>query len=79
MQIPYTGSGVRACAISMDKYQTKELLRNTDVVWPRTEAFVSHQKAAVPVPCVVKIPRWFINRGMDVRNSRSCDSTIEAY
>lgn len=57
MQIPYTGSGVRACAISMDKYHTKELLRNTEVNLAKDRCIRQLSEGQdFPVPCVVKDP-----------------------
>ena len=57
MQIPYTGSGVRACAISMDKFHTKEMLRNTNVIMAKDLLIHEPQEGhEFPVPCVVKDP-----------------------
>ena len=60
MAIPYTGDGLRACLLSMDKKLSKELFRlagvpvAADVVWTRGGA--GHALAALPfgVPLVVK-------------------------
>lgn len=57
MQIPYTGSGVRACAITMDKFHTKEMLRNTVVQMAKDNRINRLEEGKdFPVPCVVKDP-----------------------
>ena len=57
LQIPYTGSSVDACAISMDKKSTKKMLHNTGVnlILDRT---ITHgeQPSADWFPCVLKDP-----------------------
>lgn len=57
LRIPYTGSGVRACALSMDKHHTKQLLRSTNVVLA-TDLMVNRVQEGIhfPLPCVVKDP-----------------------
>ena len=80
MQIPYTGSGVRACAISMDKYQTKELLRNTDVILAKDKS-IRHASEGTdfPVPCVVKDPTGGSSIGVWMcETAEARDSAIEA-
>jgi D-alanine-D-alanine ligase len=58
MRIPYTGSGVRASAVAMDKIATKRVLRGTDVkllrdwVWRTGEALPSD----LVYPIVTKTP-----------------------
>ena len=58
MRIPYTGSGVRASAIAMDKIATKRILRGTDI--PLPEDTVWNQGEATPknltYPVVAKTP-----------------------
>ena len=58
MRIPYTGSGVRASAIAMDKIATKRLLRGTSVHLP--EDFVWRTGETIPkdisFPVVTKTP-----------------------
>lgn len=57
MQIPYSGSNVQACAISMDKITTKKHLQDTAVNLIHDE-IVSAGKlpTKISVPCVVKDP-----------------------
>lgn len=58
MRIPYTGSGVRASAIAMDKIATKRLLRGSivqmpsDTVWKRGDPTPSN----IGFPVVTKTP-----------------------
>ena len=58
MQIPYTSSGVQACAVSMHKTSTKRLLQDTsvrlckDAVWYADRPFPSSWEA----PLVIKDP-----------------------
>jgi D-alanine-D-alanine ligase len=58
MRIPYTGSGVRASAIAMDKIATKRVLRGTkicipgDSVWNRGESAPTE----ITFPVVAKTP-----------------------
>ena len=58
MQIPYTSSGVQACAVSMHKTSTKRLLQDTgvrlcnDAVWYADQPFPSGWEA----PVVIKDP-----------------------
>lgn len=58
MQIPYTSSGVQACAVSMHKTSTKRLLQDTrvrlckDAVWYADRPFPSSWQA----PVVIKDP-----------------------
>lgn len=58
MQIPYTSSGVQACAVSMHKTSTKRLLQNTnvqlckDAVWCADQPFPADWQA----PVVIKDP-----------------------
>jgi D-alanine-D-alanine ligase len=58
MRIPYTGSGVRASAIAMDKIATKRILRGTDI--PLPEDTVWNQGDTTPsnlsYPVVAKTP-----------------------
>ena len=58
MRSPYTGSGVRASAIAMDKIATKRLLRGTSVHLP--EDFVWRTGETIPkdisFPVVTKTP-----------------------
>ena len=56
--IPYTSSGVQACAVSMHKTRTKDVLRDSkvclskDEVWHSTNPFPTHWTA----PVVIKDP-----------------------
>ena len=58
MGIPYTSSGVQACAVSMHKTRTKDVLRDSDVclskdaVWHSTSPFPSNWTT----PLVIKDP-----------------------
>jgi D-alanine-D-alanine ligase len=80
MQIPYTSSGVLACAVSMHKTSTKRMLQNTtvclakDCIWNSTEAFPSNWS----VPFVIKDPLggssigvWICHTEIDVTNAVS--------
>jgi D-alanine-D-alanine ligase len=68
MRIPYTGSGVRASAIAMDKIATKRLLRNTavclpdDTVWQRGEPIPK----GLRFPVVTKTPNGGSTIGIHV-------------
>ena len=52
MRIPYTGSGVRASAIAMDKIATKRLLRGTKVHLPQDTVW----QPGSPVPSDIQFP-----------------------
>ena len=52
MRIPYTGSGVRASAIAMDKIATKRLLRGTKVHLPKDTVW----HPGTPIPTNVQFP-----------------------
>ena len=52
MRIPYTGSGVRASAIAMDKIATKRLLRGTKVHLPQDTVW----EPGNPVPSNIQFP-----------------------
>ncbi|MEC7985213.1 MAG: D-alanine--D-alanine ligase [Myxococcota bacterium] len=57
MGIPYTGSNVQACAISMDKISTKMVLKQSDV--RLIPDFVMKRGESIPTdfyPCVLKDP-----------------------
>lgn len=57
MGIPYTGSGVRASAVAMDKAATKQALRGHPDVDLATDALVRRGEPIpedLPLPCVVK-------------------------
>ncbi len=60
MGLPYQGSGVRACAVAMDKWLTKALLRIEGLPAPRgirisaQQAVRDNAAAHFGVPCVVK-------------------------
>ncbi len=58
MRIPYTGSGVRASAIAMDKIATKRLLRGTSVNLPEDTVWRTGQPlpAGLQYPVVTKTP-----------------------
>jgi D-alanine-D-alanine ligase len=68
MRIPYTGSGVRASAIAMDKIATKRLLRGTavclpgDTVWQRDEPIPK----GLRFPVVTKTPNGGSTIGIHV-------------
>ena len=57
MGIPYTSSGVQACAVSMHKTRTKDVLRNSNVclsrdqIWDSTQPFPDWE-----TPLVIKDP-----------------------
>ncbi|MBV8596963.1 MAG: D-alanine--D-alanine ligase [Candidatus Eremiobacteraeota bacterium] len=58
--LPYQGSGVRACAIAMDKWVSKAILRALDIPTPRgvrmtqTQALAADAMQRVGLPCVIK-------------------------
>ncbi|MEO5927807.1 MAG: D-alanine--D-alanine ligase [Patescibacteria group bacterium] len=61
--IPYTGSGVLASALAMDKFKTQELLRATGIQSPKTiyasrstplASILRNVRAEISFPCVVK-------------------------
>ncbi len=56
MQIPYTGSGVRASAVAMDKIMTKDLLRCHGIPTPEFRVVEAHGGSGqgLPLPVVVK-------------------------
>jgi D-alanine-D-alanine ligase len=60
MNLPYTGDGLRACLLSMDKQVSKELFRlagvpvAADVVWLRGHAVGKLSDLPFPLPVVVK-------------------------
>jgi len=57
MQIPYTGSSVRACANSMDKIATKTILRNAPVTLISDQIIKSGDNLdEIKLPAVVKDP-----------------------
>jgi len=58
MRIPYTGSGVRASAIAMDKIATKRLLRGTGVALPDDNVWTRGQPTpeGLRYPVVTKTP-----------------------
>ena len=49
LQVPYTGSGVRACAVAMDKAMTKELLAYGGIPVPRGVVRMQRDRRA-PLP-----------------------------
>jgi len=57
MGIPYTGSSVQACAISMDKHATKAALKDTDVLLI-PDRIIQHGELPEDhwYPCVLKDP-----------------------
>ncbi|MEQ1502236.1 MAG: D-alanine--D-alanine ligase [Myxococcota bacterium] len=72
MGIPYTGSGVRASAVAMDKVATKRALRGTDgivmaadAVWRAGEPMPT----SVPFPLMVKPPTSGSTIGMTIAKS----------
>ena len=54
--IPYTGSGVAACAISMDKRLTKRALQHSSVCLPKDCEWDSQTAFPWPAPAVIKDP-----------------------
>lgn len=72
MRIPYTGSGVRASAIAMDKIATKRLLRGTavnlpdDTVWRTGEAIPDDLR----YPVVTKTPNGGSTIGIHICNDK---------
>lgn len=79
MGIPYTGSSVQACAISMDKRTTKIMLRDT-IVQRIPDRVVQHGEEPPQnwYPCVLKDPLggssigvWICNNHDDLRKAYS--------
>ena len=72
MRIPYTGSGVRASAIAMDKIATKRLLRGTavnlpdDTVWRTGDAIPDDLR----YPVVTKTPNGGSTIGIHICNDK---------
>ena len=56
LRIPYTGSDVMACAISMDKRSTKRILRGTGVCLPADQEWKSSEPFPASAPIVIKDP-----------------------
>ena len=56
LRIPYTGSDVMACAISMDKRGTKRALRGTGVCLPADQQWNSLDAFPTSAPIVIKDP-----------------------
>jgi D-alanine-D-alanine ligase len=57
MGVPYTGSGVLASALAMDKLRTKQVLVAHNIPTPAWEVWTEAKGAALPalgLPCVVK-------------------------
>lgn len=73
MRIPYTGSGVRASAIAMDKIATKRLLRGTpvnlpgDTVWRTGESIPQD----LQYPVVTKTPNGGSTIGIHICSTES--------
>ena len=55
LRIPYTGSGVQACAVAMDKAMTKILLEQSGVPVPRGFVLEQHDRRK-PLPKGFKVP-----------------------
>ena len=57
MNIPYTGSGVQACAVSMDKIASKKMLKDSAVQLIADQVLTQGQsEIQLPLPVVVKDP-----------------------
>ena len=57
MGIPYTSSGVQACAVSMHKTRTKDVLRDSDVCLSKDAVWHEHISFQVwTTPLVIKDP-----------------------
>jgi D-alanine-D-alanine ligase len=79
--IPYTGSGVLASALAMDKYKTWQFLRAEGIAMPETRAFTrtdylqtSQRKAFVKkthYPCVVKPNASGSSVGVSIARTKS--------
>ena len=82
MGIPYTGSGVAASAIAMDKVRTKEILSHHGIPTPRflssnqfewtrdPQALLDGTEAALGFPCVAKTRRQGSSVGVGIVRSR---------
>ena len=86
MGIPYTGSNVQACAISMDKEATKKMLRKSKVqLIPDRIIRRGEQVSPDLFPCVFKDPLggssigvWICHNTADVQKAYQ-ESTIEFF
>ncbi|MEK7221950.1 MAG: D-alanine--D-alanine ligase, partial [Nitrospirota bacterium] len=84
IRIPYTGSGVQACAVAMDKAMTKVLLEQNGVPGPR--GFVLEQgDRRKPLPSGFKLPLVVkpVSQGSTlgitiVRKSRNLQKALDA-
>lgn len=69
LQIPYTGSGVQASAVAIDKIASKRALRAQEVPtlpWIEVTRSDDPQLQAFGVPCVVKPPREGSSVGISI-------------
>ena len=80
MRIPYTGSGVRASAIAMDKIATKRLLRDTKVRLPADTVWVRGEPTPTDVtfPVVTKTPNGGSTIGIHIcRTASELDAALQ--
>ena len=80
MRIPYTGSGVRASAIAMDKIATKRILRGTSIPLPHDTTW--NQGDPIPdglnYPVVAKTPNGGSTIGIHIcENKESLSAALE--
>lgn len=70
IKLPYTGSGVMASAVGMDKIFTKQILINHDIPTPDYQALESHEisnfRLEIPYPVVVKPSREGSSVGVSI-------------
>jgi D-alanine-D-alanine ligase len=84
IRIPYTGSGVQACAVAMDKAMTKILLEQSGVPVPRGFLLAQHDRRkplpkGFKVPLVVKPVSEGSTLGITiVRKSRNLQKALDA-
>jgi D-alanine-D-alanine ligase len=75
IKLPYTGSGVMASAVGMDKIFTKQILINHDIPTPQYQALESHEIAnfrlEIPYPVVVKPSREGSSVGVSIVKSEN--------
>ncbi len=82
LKLPYTGSGVKASALTMDKLLTKRILRDEGIATPNFMALTSEQdcqlvKAALDYPVMVKPVFEGSSIGMSIANND--EELIQSY
>lgn len=77
--IPYTGSGVLASALAMDKLASKKMFIHEDLRVPEFEVIRKGESPTLPMPFVVKPVREGSSIGVSiVRNAEEAGAAIDA-